>query len=170
MGVVLRRKGLLVSRHGGAAFDFAAETHRGFGYALENGLVEADKGAAEHEEDVGRVNGVLIYLAGGRGGLGGRGGAAGAAVVGGDGGCGAGGAVLFDVDGDFGAFDELEESLLDAFAADVATCSGLSAGELVEFIKDDDAVLGGVDVVVGLDEESLNAGFDVLANVAGLCK
>lgn len=59
---------------------------------------------------------------------------------------------------------------MDAFAADVATCSGLSAGELVEFIEDDDAVLGGVDVVVGLDEESLNAGFDVLADVAGLCK
>lgn len=70
MGVLFWRKGLLVARHGGAAFDFAAEPHRGFGYPLENGLVEADKGAAEDEEDVGRVNGVLVYFAGGRGGLG----------------------------------------------------------------------------------------------------
>ena len=61
-----------------------------------------------------------------------------------------------------------QKGLLDALAADVAAVHGLALGDLVELVEHDDALLGGLDVVVGLDQEPLDARLDVLADVAGL--
>lgn len=72
-------------------------------------------------------------------------------------------------DVDYRAFEELEQALLDAFAAYVAGDGGVVAfaGYLVDFVDEDDAALGGFYVVVGDLEESGQDAFYVFAYVAG---
>ena len=59
---------------------------------------------------------------------------------------------------------------MDSLAADVPAVDGFFLRDLVELVEDDDAVFGSLDVVVGFDQEALDAGLDVLADVAGLCE
>lgn len=136
------------------------------GDALQNGLVEADEGAAEDEEDVGRVDGVLVYLS--RRGWAGLAGRVARRPAAHECGGGTGRAVVFNVYGDLCAFYELEQGLLHAFAAYIAAVDGFAAGDLVEFVEDDDALFCGFGVIVCFDKEALDACLDVLADVAGL--
>lgn len=58
--------------------------------------------------------------------------------------------------------------MLYALSADIAAMGRLSPSDLVELVKDDDAILCSLGVVVGFYEKSLNASLDVLPDVAGL--
>src|SRR5579863_3597152 len=67
------------------------------------------------------------------------------------------------------AFENLEERLLDAFAADIAGDGGVFVllGDLVDFVDIDDALLGLLDVAVGGLQQLQDDVFDVLADVTG---
>src|SRR5690606_2792277 len=69
-----------------------------------------------------------------------------------------------------GAFEDLEECLLDAFTGDVAGYRRVLAlaGDLVDLVDVDDAGLGRLDVVVGGLDELEQDVLDILADVAGL--
>ena len=69
-----------------------------------------------------------------------------------------------------GAFDDLQERLLHAFAADVAGDRRVVAlaRDLVDFVDVDDAALRALDVVVGVLQKLDDDVFDVLADVASL--
>ena len=41
---------------------------------------------------------------------------------------------------------------MDALAADIAAVDGFFLRDLVELVEDDDAVLGGLDIIVGFDQ------------------
>ena len=111
---------------------------------LGDDLVEADERPAADEQDVGRVDPQILLLG----------------VLPPP--CGR------DV-GD-GAFQELQEGLLDPFARDVAGDRDVLAGlaDLVDLVDVDDPALGGGDVVVGGHDELEDQVLDVLADVAGL--
>ena len=66
--------------------------------------------------------------------------------------------------------DDLEEGLLHALARDVAGDGGVLAlaGDLVDLVDVDDALLGPLDVVVGVLQQVDDDVLDVLADVAGL--
>ena len=69
-----------------------------------------------------------------------------------------------------GAFEHLQQGLLDALAGDVAGDGDVLAGlgDLVDFVDVDDAALGCLDVEVGGVEQLEQQVLDVLADVAGL--
>lgn len=60
--------------------------------------------------------------------------------------------------------------MLDALAAHISARGCFSSCNLVELIEDNDPVLGSSDIVVCFNEESFDAGFDVLSDVTGLCE
>ena len=67
------------------------------------------------------------------------------------------------------ALEELEQSLLHAFAGNIARDGGgvgLTA-DLIDFVDEDDAALGAFDVHVGGLQQAEDDGFDVVADVAG---
>jgi len=78
--------------------------------------------------------------------------------------------VVFDVDGDLRALDKLQKSLLDALPAYISAIHCFLSCNLVKFVKDHDSVFSRLDVVVGIDEETLDACFDILSYVSSLCK
>lgn len=78
------------------------------------------------------------------------------------------GPVVLDSDGDLGAFYQLQQCLLNTLSAYVSSVDGFFSSDLVKLVEDNDSMLGGLNVVVGFDEETLDAGFDVLADVACL--
>ena len=129
------------------ARDLGAEADRRVGFleALGDDIVDADEGAADDEEDVLRVDldcrGLRVLALAAR-------------------------RELDDV-----ALEHLEESLLDALVArvgrDGVVGTGL-AGDLVELIEVDDAVLGLLDVLVGRVVEIADGDFDIGADEAGL--
>ena len=141
--------------------------------------MEADEGAGEDEEDVvcAYVVGFAFGGAGTAAGAGGRAahGAARQGAVGWVGGVGAdvgraggGGFFLLGLHLDGGAFDNLEERLLHAFAADVFAVAYFRGCDLVHFVQADYSLFGARDIVVRYREEALNAHFGVLAYVTGL--
>ena len=65
--------------------------------------------------------------------------------------------MIFYLYRDLGPFDELEQGLLDALASYVSPVDRLFSGNLVELVEDDDSVFGGLDIVIGLDEEAFDA-------------
>src|SRR5271154_3419338 len=69
-----------------------------------------------------------------------------------------------------GAFENLEEGLLNAFAADIAGNGGVFVlfGDLVDFVYIDDALLGLLNVTIGGLQQLQNDVFDVFADVASL--
>ena len=70
---------------------------------------------------------------------------------------------------DHRAFEQFEQALLHTFAAHVARDAGIVAlaGNLVDFVDEDDALLGTLGVVVALLEQSAEQAFDVFAHIAG---
>ncbi len=64
--------------------------------------------------------------------------------------------------------DNLEQGLLDAFTRDIAGDGGVFrlARDLVDFVNEDDAALGLLDVVVALRQQLGNDVFDILAHIA----
>ena len=106
-------------------------------------LVEADERAAADEEDVGRVDleELLVRVLA---------------------------AALRRHVGD-GAFEDLEQRLLDAFARDVARDRRVLvlAADLVDFVDVDDALLALLDVAAGRLQQLEDDVLDVLADVAG---
>ena len=73
---------------------------------------------------------------------------------------------------DHRAFEELEESLLHALAADVARDAGVVrlAGYLVDLVDEDDTALRLGHIVVGHLQESREDALHVLADIARLCE
>ena len=69
-----------------------------------------------------------------------------------------------------GALDDLQQGLLNTLARNVAGDRGIVAlaGNLVDFIDVDDALLGPLDVVVGILQKRQDDVLDILAHVAGL--
>ena len=112
--------------------------------AAADDLLQADECAAADEEDVGRVDDgeLLVRMLA---------------------------AALRGNVGD-GAFEDLEQGLLHAFAGDVAGDGGVLvlAADLVDLVDVDDAGLGAGDVAVGGLEELEDDVLDILADVAGL--
>jgi len=121
--------GYLVGRFVGGLL-FGGEADHFFAETFFDDVFESGEGAAADEEDLGGVH-LYVLLFG-----------VFAASLGGD-------------VGD-GAFEELEERLLDAFAGDVAGDGDILVcfADFVEFVDIDDALLGGFDVVFGGLEES----------------
>ena len=112
--------------------------------AAGDDVFQADEGAAADEQDVGRVHLDVLLL-------------------------GMLAAALGRHVGD-GAFEHLEEGLLNAFARDVAGDGDVVVGlaDLVDLVDVDDAALGGFEVEVGGVEELEQDILDVFADVAGL--
>ena len=69
-----------------------------------------------------------------------------------------------------GALENLQQGLLDSFARDVPGDGGVLVllGDFVDLVDVDDALLGFVDVAVGVLQELQDDVLDVLAHVAGL--
>ena len=69
-----------------------------------------------------------------------------------------------------GAFNQLQEGLLDAFAGHIAGDRDITRGpgDFVDFIDVDDARLGPLDVVIGVLKQADDQVFDVLTDVARL--
>ena len=69
-----------------------------------------------------------------------------------------------------GAFEELQQSLLDAFAGDVTRDGGVLvlAANLVDLVDVNDALLGAVDVTVGSLQQLQDDVLNIFADVAGL--
>ena len=106
-------------------------------------LLEAGKGAAADEQDIGRVDLeelLLRMLA----------------------------AALRRNRGD-GAFHDLEQRLLDALARHIAGDRGIVrlARDLVDLVDIDDAALGALDIVVGRLQQLQDDVLDILADIAG---
>ena len=126
--------------------DISAEAHHAFGEAAVDDLIKAGESTAADEEDVAGVDldHFLIRML----------------------------ASALRRHVRHGAFQDLQKSLLDAFAGDVAGDGDVLGllGDLVDFIDVDDTALGFLDVVVrGLDEAEEDV-LDVIADVAGLCE
>ena len=117
--------------------------------------MQADEGAREDEEDVVGADVVDFAFGGAGAGTGGGGcaahGAAGEGAVGwvvGVRGAGGRGFLLFGLHLHGGAFDDFEERLLHAFAADVFAVAYFRRGDLVHFVETDNSLFGARDVVV----------------------
>ena len=128
------------------ALHLGTEADRGgFGQALADDFIDADKGTADDEQDVlgvdfdGRRLGMLALAAGSE---------------------------LDDV-----AFEHLQERLLDAFVARVG-CDGVVGagftGNLIELVEVDDTVFGLLDVLVGGIVEVAHGDFYIGTDKAGL--
>src|SRR5580658_5565755 len=121
-----------------------AKADGGGATARGDDLFEASKGAAAHEQDVGGVylHELLLRMLA---------------------------AALRRYRGD-GAFHDLEERLLHAFARHVAGDRGIVglAADLVDFVDIDDAALGPLHIVVGRLKQLENDVLDVLADIARL--
>ena len=129
-----------------------AEADGGGAEAALHQFFQAVKGAADDEEDVAGADGGGLVLA-----VSGEvhhGLDLAADVVGGAG-------------GNLGFFQEFEQVGLDAAAADVAPVHVGGAGDFINFVNVDDAVLGFFDIAVGAAEEFADQVFDVGADVAG---
>ena len=113
------------------------------GEAFLDVVFEAFEGAAADEEDVGGVDlqEILVGVL--------------AAALGGD---------IGDA-----AFNDFEERLLDTFARDIAGDAGVIAlaGDLVDFVDVDDALLAALYVPIGVLQQAQDDVFDVLAHVTG---
>src|SRR5512135_2228938 len=111
--------------------------------ARRNDLVEASESAAAHEQDVGRVDlqEFLLRML----------------------------AAALRRHRSNGAFHDLEQRLLHAFARDVARDGRVVrfAADLVDFVDIDDAALRTLDVVVGVLQQLENDVLDILADIAG---
>ena len=120
-----------------------AEADRGGPAACRDDLLEAGKGAAANEQDVGGVDLQEFLL-------------------------GMLAAALRRHRGD-GALHDLQQGLLHAFARDVAGDRGVVglAADLVDFVDIDDAALGPLDIVVGGLQQLEDDVLDVLADIAG---
>ena len=66
------------------------------------------------------------------------------------------------------AFDDFEQSLLDAFAADIFAMTDLRGADFVDLVEADDATLCSGNIVICGCQQPLNTDFGVFANVAGL--
>ena len=139
LGIAMRARGGLI----GVCID-GAETESLFADAAAYDALEADKGAAADEEDVGGVDSreLLVRMFA---------------------------AALGRNVGD-GALQDLEQGLLHAFAGDIARDGGVLvlAADLVDLVDVDDPLLGASDVAVGGLEKLENDVLDVLADVACL--
>ncbi len=71
--------------------------------------------------------------------------------------------------GRHGALDHLEQGLLDAFTRDVAGDGWIVSlgGDLVDLVDIDDALLGALDVIVGILEKVHDDVLNVLTDVPG---
>ena len=71
---------------------------------------------------------------------------------------------------DDGAFEQFEHALLHSFSADVARDGGIVAfaGDLVDFVDEDDAALCASHIVVGHLQQTAEDAFHVFADVTGL--
>src|SRR5208282_3237885 len=121
-----------------------AEADRGAALALGDDLLEPGKGAAADEEDIGGVDLEELLLR-----------------------------VLAPALGRHardGAFHDLEERLLNAFARDIAGDRGIVrlAADLVDLVDVNDAALGALDVVVRRLQELEDDVLDVLADIPRL--
>lgn len=126
--------------------DIGTEAHDAFGEAAVDDFIEAGESAAADEEDIAGVDldHFLIRML----------------------------ASALRRHVRHGAFQDLQESLLDAFTGDVAGDGDVLGllGDLVDFIDVDDAALGFLDVIVrGLDEAEEDV-LDVITDIAGLCE
>ena len=115
-----------------------------FADAAADHALEADEGSAADEEDVGGVDGgeLLVRML----------------------------ASALRRNVGHGAFENLEQRLLHAFAGDIAGDGGILvlAADLVDLVDVDDALLGAGDVAVGGLEQLEDDVLDILADVAGL--
>ena len=125
-----------------AVFGDAAESDRLAADALLDHVVEADERPADDEEDVGRIELDVLLL----------------------------GMLTAPLRRHVahGAFQNLQERLLHAFAGDIARDAHVVArlGDLVDFVDVDDAALGRFDVEVGGVQELEQEVLDVFADVA----
>src|SRR5215470_4928417 len=112
--------------------------------ALFDDLLEAYEGAAADEEDVGGIDGGKFLM-------------------------GMLAATLRRNVGD-GAFQNLEQRLLDAFTGDVASDRRVFVflGDLIDFVDVDDALLGFLDVAIGGLQQLQDYVFDVFADISRL--
>ena len=122
----------------------AVEADRRLADAAGDDLLEPDERAAADEQDVRRVDGDVLLLG----------------VL----------AAALRRDVRDRALEDLEQRLLHAFARDVARDRDvlLRAGDLVDLVDVDDALLGAREVEVGVLEQLEEDVLDVLADVAGL--
>lgn len=122
-------------------FDVGTETQGVLADATLNDVVEADEGSAADEENVGRIDLQEILLR------------------------------MFTTTlrrnvGD-GAFDDLQESLLNTFARDVTRDARVVAlaADLVDFVDVHDAALRSLDVVIGVLQKLHDDVFDVFTDI-----
>src|SRR5207248_1665521 len=122
----------------------AAEAEAVLAGAAGDDVLQPDEGAAADEEDVGRIDLDVLLLG----------------ML----------AAALRRDVADGAFQHLEQSLLDALAAHVAGDADVlrGLGDLIDFIDVDDAALGRLDVEIGGVQELEQEVFHVLADVARL--
>ena len=120
------------------------EAQRLLADAPANDFLDADKGAAADEEDVGGVDGGKFLV--------------GMLAA----------ALRWNVG--YRAFENLEQRLLHAFAGDIAGDRGIFvlAADLVDLVDVDDAGLGAGYIAVGSLQELEDDVFNILADVAGL--
>jgi len=121
------------------ALDISAETHGLLADALFDDGIDADKSAAADEQDVRRVH-LDEFLVG---------------ML----------AAALGRDRRNGAFNELQERLLDAFAGNISRDRRVLrlAADLVYLVDIDDAALGPLDVIVGILQELQDDVLNVLA-------